>query len=46
LERVEVIVVVDRPVEEVWRLLTDIEAYTDAFGQPLGERYRMSSPGP
>jgi hypothetical protein len=46
MEPVEVIVVVRRPVEEVWRLLTDMEAYTDAFGQPLGERYRVTSPGP
>ncbi len=23
-----------------------MEAYTDAFGQPLGERYRVTSPGP
>lgn len=46
MERVEVIVVIRRPVEEVWRLLTDMEAYTDAFGQPLGERYRVTSPGP
>jgi uncharacterized protein YndB with AHSA1/START domain len=46
MERIEVTVVVDRPVEEVWRLLTDMEAYTEAFGQPLGERYRLTSPGP
>jgi uncharacterized protein YndB with AHSA1/START domain len=46
MERIEVTVVVDRPVEEVWRLLTDMEAYTEAFGQPLGERYRVTSPGP
>jgi hypothetical protein len=46
MERVEIIDVVHRPVEDVWRLLTDMEAYTDAFGQPLGERYRVTSPGP
>jgi hypothetical protein len=46
MERVEVVVVIGRPVEEVWRLLTDMEAYTDAFGQPLGERYRVTSPEP
>jgi len=46
MERVEVTVVIRRPVEEVLRLLTDMEAYTDAFGQPLGERYRIPSPGP
>jgi hypothetical protein len=45
LERVEVVVVVRRPVEEVWRLLTDMKAYSDAFGQSLGERYRLTSPG-
>ena len=46
MERVEVIVDIRRPVEEIWRLITDMEAYTDAFGQPLGERYRVTSPGP
>jgi uncharacterized protein YndB with AHSA1/START domain len=46
MERVEITVTVRRPVEEVWRLLTDMEAYTEAFGQPLGERYRVTSPGP
>ena len=38
--------VIGRPVEDVWRLISNMDAYSTAFGEPLGERYRVTSAGP
>lgn len=46
MQRLDLSVVIGRPVEDVWKLITDMEAYSAAFGEPLGEHYRVTSPGP